>query len=151
MVTPYQGWGGPAVQYRQSTPVLGNLGPVTDWRSAFCAPGLDRERQSFERGKGPVQHQISGPPPTARAPSFSHDFIANFVVKKVKMSSRHHMRENRNGNCTGTCTMPFLYATYGDWTGDLYRDLLECKIWGLDWTGRSSRYEDWCTGGLVVI
>ena len=43
-----QGWGGPAVQYRQSTPVLRNLGPVTDWRSTFCGPGLDRECQSYE-------------------------------------------------------------------------------------------------------
>ena len=31
----WQGWGGPAVQYRQSTPVLGNLGTVADRRSTF--------------------------------------------------------------------------------------------------------------------
>ena len=35
LVVEYQGWGGPAVQYRQATPVLGNLGPVADWRSYF--------------------------------------------------------------------------------------------------------------------
>ena len=49
-----QGWGGPAVQYRQSTPVLWNLGPVTDWMSTFYGPGLDRERQSYDWAKGPV-------------------------------------------------------------------------------------------------
>ena len=37
-----QGWGGPAVQYRQSIPVLGNLGPVLDWRSNFGDPGIVR-------------------------------------------------------------------------------------------------------------
>ena len=37
-----QGWGGPAVQYRQSTPVLGNLGPVMDWRSYFFDSGIER-------------------------------------------------------------------------------------------------------------
>ena len=37
-----QGWGVPAVQYRQSTPVLGNLGPVTDWRSYFYDSGIVR-------------------------------------------------------------------------------------------------------------
>ena len=30
-IANWQGWGGPAVQYWQSIPVLGNLGPVTDW------------------------------------------------------------------------------------------------------------------------
>ena len=49
-----QGWGGPAVQYRQSTPVLENLVPVTDWRSTFCDPLLDWERQSLQLGEGPV-------------------------------------------------------------------------------------------------
>ena len=38
-----QGWGGPAaVQYRQSTTVLGNLGPVTDWRSYFFDSSIVR-------------------------------------------------------------------------------------------------------------
>ena len=37
-----QGWGGPAVQYRQSTPVLGNLGPVATWRSYFYDSGIVR-------------------------------------------------------------------------------------------------------------
>ena len=39
-----QGWGVPAVQYRPSTPVLGNLGPVTDWRSYFYNSGIVRTR-----------------------------------------------------------------------------------------------------------
>ena len=34
--------GGPAVQYRQSRIVLGNLGPVTDWRSNFYDSGIER-------------------------------------------------------------------------------------------------------------
>ena len=42
MVTIQQGWGGPPVQYRQSRPVLGNLGPVMDWRSNFGHPGIVR-------------------------------------------------------------------------------------------------------------
>ena len=69
-----QGWGGPAVQYRQSTPVLGNLGPVTDWRSTFCGPGLDRERQSYDRAKGPVLARTSKQLPTSHhlPPSTSH-------------------------------------------------------------------------------
>ena len=33
---------GPALQYRQSTPVLGHLGPVNDWRSTFCDPRIRR-------------------------------------------------------------------------------------------------------------
>ena len=33
---------GPALQYRQSTPVPGNLGPVTDWRTTFCDPRIKR-------------------------------------------------------------------------------------------------------------
>ena len=48
------GWGGTTVQYRQSTPVLGKVGPVTDWRSNFRCAVLDRERQSYEGAKGPV-------------------------------------------------------------------------------------------------
>ena len=32
---------------------------------------------------------------------------------------------------------------------DLYWGLLISKICVLDWTGRSSVYEDWCTDGLV--
>ena len=42
LITKIQGWGGPAVQYRQSIPVLGNLGPVLDWRSNFGDPGIIR-------------------------------------------------------------------------------------------------------------
>ena len=38
----YQGWGAPAVQYLQTTPVLGNLVPVTDWRSYFYDSGIVR-------------------------------------------------------------------------------------------------------------
>ena len=68
-----QGWGGPAVQYRQSTPVLGNLGPVTDWRSTFCSPGLDWERQSYGRAKGPVLARTSKRPTSHhQTPSSSH-------------------------------------------------------------------------------
>ena len=37
-----QGWGGPAVQYQKSTPVLGNLGTVTDLRSYFYDSGIVR-------------------------------------------------------------------------------------------------------------
>ena len=51
---PHQGWGGTAVQYRQSTPVLGNLGPVADWRSTYSGPVLDLERQYLKPGKVPV-------------------------------------------------------------------------------------------------
>ena len=51
----HQGWGGPAVQYLQSTPVLGNLGPVTDWRSYFWDPGIVRTRTED-------LHRVPGPP-----------------------------------------------------------------------------------------
>ena len=34
----------------------------------------------------------------------------------------------------------------GTGLGDLYRELLVCQIWGLDWTGRSLRHKDRWTG-----
>ena len=37
--------------YRQSTPVLGNLGPVTDWRSYFWDPNSSKDL-----------HWVPGPP-----------------------------------------------------------------------------------------
>ena len=50
-----QGWGGPAVQYRQSTPVPGNLGPVTDWRSYLYDSGIVRTCTED-------LYQVPGPP-----------------------------------------------------------------------------------------
>ena len=49
-----QGWGGPAVHYRQSTPVLGNC----DWRSYFYDPGIVRTcTEDLYRVPGPLIYE----------------------------------------------------------------------------------------------
>ena len=57
--TYLQGWGGPAVQYRQYTPVPANFGLVSDWRSNLGCSVLDWECQSLHLGNDPVHPDCS--------------------------------------------------------------------------------------------
>ena len=70
----YQGWGGPAVQYRQYTPVPANFGLVSDWRSNLGCSVLDWECQSLHLGNDPVH-------PDCRSFYFPALYFADLTIK----------------------------------------------------------------------
>ena len=78
--TYQQGWGGPAVQYRQYTPVPANFGLVSDWRSNLGCSVLDWECQSLHLGNDPVH-------PDCRSFYFLARYIA-YLTNKVALRAK---------------------------------------------------------------
>ena len=75
-----QGWGGPAVQYRQYTPVPANFGLVSDWRSNLGCSVLDWECQSLHLGNDPVH-------PDCRSFYFLARYFA-YLTNKVALRAK---------------------------------------------------------------
>ena len=48
--------------------------------------------------------------------------------------------------CRASTLLMYMLDYLGE---ELYWELLVYRIWGLDWTGRSSRNEDWWTGWFL--
>ena len=153
-----QGWGGPAVQYRQSSPVPekfgtcnGLAGPPSDTQywTGNASPMNDQKVQSANRPLLSIFRLY--------AYNFVRYWVCYWVFESLQLVCTQTRAVSFRNPYKLICRRLEVVLCYyinvtflrqgTNW--DLNWELLVCRIWGLDGTGRSSRHEDRWTGGLI--
>ena len=100
--------------------------------------------QWTSKRSSPGAHICRPPPTTLCFPFYGrHQIISLFCTSTARAVS--FMNPDKFV-CRASTLLMYMLDYLGE---ELYWELLVYRIWGLDWTGRSSRNEDWWTGWFL--